>query len=220
MRNGRCRIHGGKTPMGPALPQFKGRGYSKALPKALLENYEASLRDEARIELAHEMGLIDTRLHQIVERLETGEGGALWQRLQQVWKDYQRAKGSEDDALDEVALLAEMGDLIERGEDDALVWAEITNLIERRRRLAESERKRLADLQQYVTADQALALYRTVLDSVRRNVGDRDALAAITADCVAAIRGRDHTRAHAAPVLVGPSEYRPAAVDGAVPQDR
>lgn len=56
------------------------------------------------------------------------------------------------------------------------------SLIEQRRRLVETERKRLVDLQQMMTAEQAMTLLAAVEAIVRKRVHDRDILAAIGAD--------------------------------------
>lgn len=85
----------------------------------------------------------------------------------------------------EVALLdARLAELVERtnATEAGVVWAEIVQLVEQRRRLVESERRRLVDLQQYLTAEQALGLITAITASVRRHVHDREALRAISAD--------------------------------------
>ena len=73
--------------------------------------------------------------------------------------------------------------------DDRLIWLEqneanrdrMQSLIEQRRRLVETERKRLVDLQQMMTAEQAMVLLATVESIVRKHV-DRNTMAAISAD--------------------------------------
>jgi hypothetical protein len=132
MANGRCKMHGGKTPTGPALPQFKTGRYSKVLPAALLDRYQQALADPELLALTDEIALLDARLGAVVTRPASTEA-----------------------------------------------WAEIVSLVEQRRRLVESERKRLVDLQQTMTAGEAVVLAMQLLDVVRRNVTDRTALAAI-----------------------------------------
>lgn len=56
------------------------------------------------------------------------------------------------------------------------------SLIEQRRKLVETERKRLVDLQQMMTAEQAMTLLAAVESVVRKHVHDRNVLAAIGAD--------------------------------------
>lgn len=62
------------------------------------------------------------------------------------------------------------------------VWKELVDLFEQRRKLAESERKRMVEMQQMMTLQQGQAFLAAVVDSIRRNVSDRKALGAISAD--------------------------------------
>ncbi len=50
MPNAGCYRHGGATPTGPALPQFKHGRYSMALPKGLADRFEASMTDPQLLE--------------------------------------------------------------------------------------------------------------------------------------------------------------------------
>jgi Spy/CpxP family protein refolding chaperone len=66
--------------------------------------------------------------------------------------------------------------LIESAVDDHQAWEEIGELIEQRRRLTESESKRMVALEQMLTAEQAMALVHRVVDIVSRHVTDKQAL--------------------------------------------
>ncbi len=60
MANGRCRLHGGKTPCGPASPHFKHGRYSKLLRDLrLAERFQAILADGELGELRREMAIAD-----------------------------------------------------------------------------------------------------------------------------------------------------------------
>lgn len=84
---------------------------------------------------------------------------------------------------DELALVdARISFLLSNPNQSEDTWEEIRNLIEQRRKLVESERKRLVELQQVVTADQAMLLIRAVVASVREHVRDPAILRAITED--------------------------------------
>src|SRR4051812_32142589 len=78
MPNGRCRMHGGATPRGPALPQFKHGRYSRSLPTRLAAQYEAAQSDPVLMELRDEIALNDARLADLLGRVDTGESGSLW----------------------------------------------------------------------------------------------------------------------------------------------
>lgn len=181
MTNGRCRMHGGKTPGGIALPHTKHGRYSKHLPGRLLERYKEALSDPDLIGLREEIGLIDSRLADLLSRVDTGESGRLWALVREAWARFKDAQSSGD----RVALLeavTELDRLISRATSDAGAWREIVDLVDQRRKLAESERKRQVEMRQVITAEQAMVLVAAIADTVRRNVRDRDAVAAIQAD--------------------------------------
>lgn len=91
---------------------------------------------------------------------------------------------------DELALMdAHLLTLIARieGVDDDVdslrtIWIDIRDTVEQRRRLADTERKRLEALQATMTAEQAMAFVAAVVASVKNHVQDRQALQAISDD--------------------------------------
>lgn len=70
------------------------------------------------------------------------------------------------------------------GEDlpDAKTWKEIRAVVHDRRALVETERRRLIDMQQMITGEQAMLLVARLYDSVNRHVRDPLERAAIAAD--------------------------------------
>jgi hypothetical protein len=70
MKNGRCRVHGGATPGGMALPQYKHGRYSKYLPTGLADKYNEALLDTELVTLRDDIALVDS---QIQERMEQGK---------------------------------------------------------------------------------------------------------------------------------------------------
>jgi hypothetical protein len=72
--------------------------------------------------------------------------------------------------------------LIESAVQDHAAWAEIGELIEQRRRLTESEHKRLVSLQQMLSTEEALLLVRRLADTVTQHVTDKRVLSAILVD--------------------------------------
>jgi hypothetical protein len=138
MANGRCRMHGGATPVGPALPQFRHGRYSKYLPERLAERYQASLEDSELLGLRDELGLVDARIADLLERV-----------------------GFE------------------------AAWPELSALLQQRLRLAEAERRRLAEAAQTIPVREALAFVARVADAVKRHVTDPRQLAALYRDLAA-----------------------------------
>jgi hypothetical protein len=189
MANGRCRIHGGMTPAGPASPHFKHGRYSKVLPARLLERYQAALDDPDLLAMHHEIGVVDARLHELIGRIDTGESGTRWKAIRRALQDYCDARGT----IDEEARFGVLAETIEAGVSDEAAWREISGLIGQRQALVESERRRMVDLQQVITAGEAVALAAQLIDVVRRNVTDRKTLAAIGRE-FGALLARDDRR--------------------------
>jgi hypothetical protein len=73
MKNGRCRMHGGATPRGTDLPQFKSGRYSKSLPDKLAGRYEEALSDEERHDLRDEIALAEAKIADLLLGMKRGE---------------------------------------------------------------------------------------------------------------------------------------------------
>lgn len=179
MPNGRCRMHGGTSLKGAAHPAFKHGRYSEALPERLLERYQASQSDPELLAMRDEIGLTDARLGDVLARVDSGENGALWQRVKEHYDELQAGRAAQDvnrmaDAIDA------LGVVISSASTDAAAWAEVGRLIEQRRRLVESERKRMVDLQLMITAERAMALVTALVGVVREHVRDARTLTAIS----------------------------------------
>lgn len=106
----------------------------------------------------------------------------------------------EDLALLDARLAQVLGKLREADaskikETEAEVWGEVAELLEQRRRTVESERKRLVDMQQMITYEDAMLFVTVLSDSVRRHVTDPKQLASIAAD-IARLVVFDAGRAH------------------------
>lgn len=182
MANGRCRMHGGKSPTGLASGTFTTGKYSKFIPARLTARYGEALADTTLLELREEVALLDARLSDVLSRVDTGESGAAWKMVDTAFRLYQTFRGV--DPVKELRAFADLETAITTGLADYAAWGEIATIIEQRRRLVESERKRLVEMQQMITTEQAMALLAMVVDTVRRHVPDRAALAAISAELV------------------------------------
>lgn len=176
-----CYMHGGKSLAGLASPQFKHGRYSKYLPGDMLSRYQEALDDTELLSLRSEIALLDARLGEQVEGLKTGEGGQVWERLRATYQQLTDARQAGDGKLLAQALI-ELGNLIQTGNAKEATWGGIIDLFEQRRKLVESERKRLVEMQQFITAERAMALITAVIHAVSRHVPDRQALSAIAVD--------------------------------------
>jgi hypothetical protein len=147
----------------------------------MLADFTRAATDPERLALGAELAVVDARLDDLFRRVDTGESGALWKRLQTAYRTFLDARRTEDRPAMALAL-TELGDLITRGAADSAIWSEVVGLIAERRKLAESERKRLVELQNVLTTEQAMVFVANLTASVKKHVKDRDALIAIADD--------------------------------------
>lgn len=175
-----CRQHGGKSPGGIASASWVHGRQSKYLPKRLQESYQESISDKELLALRHEISVIDARIVDLFKRVDIGESGHLWLRSKEVLLQLRKALVSQDSKKVSEAIV-ELDDLIRKGSTDYGAWSEIENGIELRRRLVETERKRLVDMQQMITAEQAAAYLSAITLAVRENVSDPTILSRIQA---------------------------------------
>lgn len=179
MSNGRCRMHGGASPKGAAHPRTTSGRYSRDLPTRLRDRYEEAIADASLLELAAEAALLDARLGEILARLDRGESGELWGALEKEAQAAQRYSKDPDRARSHLAAVFR---LIQQGAQERERWDEITDLIEYKRKLAETERKRLRDSNYIITVQQLNVLLAFILDSIKRHVSDGEALRAISSE--------------------------------------
>lgn len=177
----KCSIHGGKSLKGVASPLYKSGRYSKFLPTRLQERYAESVNDPDLLELRTSVALLDSRLEDLIHRVDSGESGEAWalaRRMLEVLKDAMSA----GDVATAGAAMKELERIIARGMADYAAWHEIGSTLEQRRKMVESERKRLVEMQQFISHEKALLLIGAITEVIRRNVTDRTALAAISLD--------------------------------------
>lgn len=171
-------MHGGTQPVGPASPAWKDGRHSRVLPKRMLDDYRASLADPDRLVLNAEIAIVDARLNDLLLLVDTGESGRIWAALQRAVMDLEAAQAGRDAVAAAKAQFV-ITTLIREGVAGWTAWTDVLALIDRRRKLVESERKRLVQAQQVVTTDQALALLGLLVQAVQQHVRDDAALRAI-----------------------------------------
>lgn len=181
MPNGKCRMHGGKSLGGIASPTLKTGKHSRYLPARLQERYQEALADDALLELNAEIALLDTRLTDLLTRVDSGESGALWQAVIKAFGEFRKAYHS-GDGIEIAKAMTELDLLFVDAQQDSAAWGEIQNVVQQRRALVETERKRRVDMQQMIDSKQAMLLFGAVAGIIKARVSDRDTLAAISAD--------------------------------------
>ncbi len=176
-----CYHHGGSTPRGFALPQTTTGRHSKDLPTRLAARYEESRTDPEILNLTEEIALADALIEDARRGLDHGESGRLFKAMKDAWDDLTTAQREKDASGVQMAI-SELGALIRQGVGAYAARDETMQLVERRRRLVDSEGKRRVAMRDSISSEKAMVLVSVLLESVIRNVRDPEALAAVTAD--------------------------------------
>jgi hypothetical protein len=176
-----CRMHGGRTLMGLAAPRLKTGRYSKFLPTRLAADYERAAHDPELQALRHELAVVDARIADLLRRVDTGEAGERWQHARTAWQTLKRAE-AEARPLLQARATAELDGLFEQAVGDYAAWRDILQLIERRRKLVESEAKRLGAMQQMMPKEEAMLWLSAVVAILKRHITDRETLQKISLD--------------------------------------
>jgi hypothetical protein len=162
------------------------------MPTRLRARYEQAYNDPDLLVLRSDIAIIDARLSEVLERVDSGESGALWRELTETWQKVSDARAA-GDTVSLAALLGTVNELIQRGSSDVAAWDDVRALIKDRIRAVESERKRYVEMGQLLTAEAATVLMARLAEIVAKYVPDRSTLAAICNELaiLAGAGGRD-----------------------------
>jgi hypothetical protein len=189
MDNGRCRKHGGATPKGAASPNYRGKGFSKYLPKNIAGNYETFLADPNLISLRDEIAVSKARSVDLLGQLNERETLNDFEELSNIWLRFRAAMNRADRAAANAAM-QEMDEALEGGAENFRLWNEITKSFELTRRLQQTEAKMMNDMRLTITVESGIAFAMAIVDIVRKHlteymqagkVVDRDLFASISA---------------------------------------
>ena len=178
MINGRCRLHGGLTPNGFDLPHTKTGRYSVYLPKHLKAQFEEAVTDPKILDLTANIALLDLRLNELLAQLASNETTESWNDLGNLLGPLEKAI-EERNGTKAVALMNRVLEAWQTFYSNKETWEQIIEVSEARRRLTESERKRLIDMDLVLHADRAYMLVAFIQDVIIRHVQDQSVRASI-----------------------------------------
>lgn len=197
--NGMCRVHGGSAASGIAAPNYKHGKYVKNLPQRYGDNYTAAINDPDYLKLQDEIGLIDARLGELTANIDSKSSATIFGdltktvndmeqaraallRSQNISDEEKRAAAREQANREFLDNVSEIARLVRYGAQEWHVWKDITQLIEHRRRVVETERRLLVDMELLVRVEDTFVRFDILMDSIKQNVHDRKTRAAIQAD--------------------------------------
>lgn len=182
----RCKMHGGSALKGVANPNFKHGLRSRYMPARLSEAYERSINDPELESLRHQLAMCDAREQELQHGLTTGDCGDVWRDLQAAWARRSLAL-EQGDPVKLMDAETEVAGLIERGASDAGIWGEMLRLFEARRKLADTETRRLERLNASITAEKMFVLVARLVHIIRSHIPDPHTLSAVQGEIAAAM---------------------------------
>lgn len=176
-----CQVHGAGSKNKPGGRPVQHGRYSKYLPTRLVSRYQEAKDDPELLNLRDEIGVLDSRLSELLTRVDTGEASELWMKAHNAFHQFKIATAAKRQ-MEANKYFFELESILGEGLSDAAAWMEISSLIDQRRKLVESERKRLVEMQQMISVERAMILIGAIAAVIKENVTDRTALANISAE--------------------------------------
>jgi len=166
MGNGRCRMHGGKTPKGVDSPHFKTGRYSKYMPSGLLEIHEEMTNDPQLMSLRENIALTDTLLANLLPRLDTGESGKAWEMVKKLIKTAKHAYHAENLA-NMMQAFDDMEDLANQRILHYETEKEVRQTLDTRRKLVEAENRITLQQENAISIEQLMLFVSQVLGVIQ-----------------------------------------------------
>lgn len=167
----RCKFHGGRSPRGADSPHYRGRGWSKDIPTRLMDRFKDALEDHDLTSLQAEIALLDSRMGELLEALDEAGISEKWQQLGEFLAAAKHALDAENYA--EVReVLDMMKGAIESALGDYKQWHAIYDLVDNRRKLVDTERKREEFLAGTMTTRQAMAFVTALQTAIIEEIAD------------------------------------------------
>lgn len=169
----RCKVHGGLTPGGLASPNTKHGLYSSYLPARLAGSYENLLTlGQDLFKIDDETAALTSLIQEQLEKIESGESGAAWQKLSEIYEKLailgQKPDKSPEDIQMFNALFVELGKVISDGSMAFTARSEAVGLIEQKRKLVSDERKDWAAKHQAMSFDRVMLIMTAMAASFKQ----------------------------------------------------
>lgn len=168
-----CKYHGGNARAGIASPQFKHGGFSKHVPNRMGEDYQVTVDDPELLNLRANIALTEARTKDLLRKVEQGDVGALYIKLKDLFETFKEARDTGDTGRMQSAL-DRIERVVDKGVADHYGWQQIQASQEVRRKLTESEQKRVLAGRQIITEDRMSLMLAQVIHIIEECVPERE----------------------------------------------
>lgn len=208
MPNGYCYRHGEQEQT--AVQVMSEGGTSDARAKLLTGRqasiYETAVNDPDILGHRKDLGLLEVRIQELIAETKEWKSEELLnailkeigraskkmiKALDKVKEGKEKARGLVD--LEELILLSELHTLINHSLQSYSTWTEIEKMLQRRKLIADSERKRLVDQQKFITGERAMSAISDIQVALKESVNmhvDRETASLIMSEFSSRVRER------------------------------
>ncbi len=164
--DGRCKLHGGKSPRGPASASFKTGKHSKWFEEffggVLLKGYLRAQTEEELVSLEEQIRVWTAREHELVARLKDhGETAKAWLRCRALVPQLVKLRSGKPTAAKESAIgdrLQELETIVLNAATHETAWQDIAACHELLARLKTAEARKRESEHLMISVDQAMQL--------------------------------------------------------------
>ncbi len=184
----RCALHGGKSLRGVAAPAFKHGRFARDLPASLRKRLEWMLADPHFFSILDEIAVLRCRIGMCIERTGTAETSIGWKKLRRLVDGLGRTIERMPEGREQRSLLKrhqQMREIVRGAINSTQAWRELCELFDLVARLTKTEWTRLVAARVMITPQEDAVFKAALLESIRRNVRDPEALKAIANDLTA-----------------------------------
>jgi hypothetical protein len=117
--------------------------------------------------MTEELILIDTRIHSVLDGMDSGQSRDAWYRARESVTNLKAAFQANDGAAIRTAV-SDLFMVIDQGIASERAWDELFEAIQHRRAIVETERRRIEAMSAYMTAETAMALVIRLVNTIRK----------------------------------------------------
>lgn len=164
----RCQFHAGAVPQGELSQLVTNGRYAKNLPTYMRQDYQNSVNDPNQTSCVDAIALCDARIIELSGELDdSSDNGFSWKELSSVAN---RIMTDADQPSKLAKHLEVFQDMMRQGQNKGLLWQSLSQTLEMRRKIAETETKRLVVMNQTIPATAAVEVLSNLCHAFRRNV--------------------------------------------------
>ncbi len=166
----RCKLHGGKALQGMDSPSFKTGLHTKVWPDAFYgKTFEDIFADDTLKQVRGDIATIELRISELRVMIKSPVGLGVVELMEEARKKLATSR-KESDIDESLQVLNNCTDMIRQ---NAALWEEMAQYIERKDKIIHNEHKRLMDTYDTMSVAQLLVLARQIVTILKEEIKDK-----------------------------------------------